>query len=412
MLEIMRYNLLKKDVLASPNSKNTDSGKNKELSSSFNSSNIRFGNKKQEEIESEHAPEDTLIPADRFTQLKAGCKQTSKLPEYAVNGLKGDPNANFFEFLKLGSIPYWLGGPVLVWAFGAGGKGAAKITKQKAVGVGFYYAGAALAKTLVDTPVSLFKGIDLNKKYKDIVYLKAEEKNEKAQYKEEYHKVYESVDFTRWDLLYNQNPTVSADPVKINENYDKLAKKMGIDSNLNDSDSEVKPYTKKVLAASSAWKSVLIIPLAGIAGGLSHYEGWENLGRGLKKELSDVFSAKSALSTMERTKKLMNISNDHLFSHVKNSFVNLWKGEGKTGNINKNLGKAYILGSIATVALANFNILRISKVKKEDEPEVPEQFKATSRLLAANKLKTNFAEFAETLASPNMFNSEKNEYIL
>ena len=115
--------------------------------------------------------QDELLPNDRITKVKTGVKQASKLPKYAVEGLKGNEDANFFEFLQLGKIPYWVGGLVLVGCFAAGGKSSIPLAKQKAAGVLLYYLAAMAAKALINKPVKFFKGVDLNRKYDDHVSL-------------------------------------------------------------------------------------------------------------------------------------------------------------------------------------------------------------------------------------------------
>ncbi len=313
---------------------------------------------------------DELLPNDLITKTKVRVKQSLKLPEYAVNGLKGDKNANFYEFLQLGNIPYWVGGPMLVWCFGAGGKDALKITRQKAVGVALYYVAAIAAKAGIDIPVKLLKGIDLNRKYRDIVPLQIEAEGVPAGKKTEYHGVYESVDFTRWDLLYKEDEKSIKNPGHINETYNNIAKKLGIKQSLNDSDSEVKPYIEKILAASTAWKTALLVPLAGLSAGLANYEGWKDFGKGLGKDLRRLFTANKNLSVKQRVTRrisgLRKIAGDHLLSPLKNSFTSLWKGKGMN-NIpgGKYLGKAAILGSIASIILANINILSLAQLKKD-----------------------------------------------
>lgn len=313
---------------------------------------------------------DEIMPNDFITRTKIKIKQASKLPEYAVNGLKGDKNSNFFEFLQLGNIPYWVGGPMLVWCFGAGGKGALKITKQKAAGVGLYYIAAIAAKALIDTPVKLLKGIDLNRKYKDIVPMQIEPGENSSGKKVEYHKVYESVDFTRWDLLYREDEKSIENPDSINEEYNNIAKNLGIEKELNDSDSTVKPYIKKVLVAASAWKTALMVPLAGLSAGLANYKGWSDVGKNLGEGLKTVFGPKESMSGMEkivtRAKGLGNLAKDHLIKPLGKSFAALWKGESvKFIPGGKHLGKFAILGTAASIVLANLNIINISYLKKD-----------------------------------------------
>lgn len=287
-----------------------------------------------------------MLPDDSSTQTAAIIKQDAKLPAYALNGLKGDKNANFFEFMQLGKIPYLIGGPMLVWCFAAGGKGAVKPAKQIAAGVALYYLAASAAKVLIDKPVKYFKGVDLNRKYSNIVPLKAETRDGSSGKKTEFHDAHESIDFTRFDLYKNSD-------------YDEIARKMGVDKKLADPDSTVQPYVRRLIVASRAWKSALIIPLAGLSAGLSNYKGWEDFGNGMKQDWQNIFNNEGS-----KVKGIGNLVNNHFLKPVKNSFVQLWSSEGKSG-IGKHTGKAWILGSLGLVALANYNIYKIAFLKKD-----------------------------------------------
>ena len=61
--------------------------------------------------------DDKLLSTDALTSLKINAKQISQLPDYAYRGLKGDPDADFHEFIQLGKIPYVVGQPMLVAMF-------------------------------------------------------------------------------------------------------------------------------------------------------------------------------------------------------------------------------------------------------------------------------------------------------
>ncbi len=346
---------------------------------------------------------DEVLPESWNSQFKAGVKQASQLPQYAVNGLKGDKNANFFEFLQLGKIPYWVGGAVLAWCFAAGGEKSKFFTKQKAVGIGLYYVGAMAAKALIDGPVKFFKGVNLNRKYKDIVALATESKDGHSEKKTEYHGVYESIDFTRWDLLYNEDSKAAKDPNHVNSEYDKIALNMGLAKDLNDPDSTVKPYVKKLIVASRAWKSALIVPMAMLAAGLSTSDVWKNLGRNLDQDKGSVRnSIKLATPKLSKLvtgiKGYAGIAKNHFVEPLKKSFADLWSG----AKMNKFMGRAAIIAPIASVILANLNIIRLSYLKEDKYIDFDSPMGAAS---LTNRYNSFTSRFSNNKAEKN------NEYI-
>lgn len=335
---------------------------------------------KQKETEPEKSKEqhktDKLLPNDHLTVFRKKIEQASKIPKYTAEGLKGNQDANLFEFLQLGKIPYWIGGPMLVMCFAAGGKDGKALTKQKAAGVAMYYIAAIAAKAFIDGPVKFFKGIDLNRKYEDVIATsKRDEKGESIS-KTELHNVYESIDFTRWDLLYkNQTSDAAKNPDLVNDEYEQILLYMGLDKDLNDPDSTVRPYLTKTIAASRAWKSLMIVPLAGLALGLSTWKGWKDWGvfeKGFEGEWKSCFKSRPDETSWV---KQFGIKSKNLYKKIisplityplKESFKHLWKGDGFTNKYAKKFGgKLAILAPIAAVALANLNIIKISYLKKD-----------------------------------------------
>lgn len=213
-----------------------------------------------------------LLPDDPLTKLHVGIKQARKLPEYAYRGLKGDPDANFFEFLQLSKIAYWSGGPTLIALFGLGRH--KLTTMQKCAGAVGYYALAAAGKAVIDVPVKLFRKIDLNHPYKNVVSCRAVNKEGFSPKKVEYHSALESHDFTRFDLFENNEDETAKDGRLANKHFDKMAKAMGIDAKLNDSDSTVKTYMKRLVATAKTWQYLMIIPFSTIAIAMSKSGEW------------------------------------------------------------------------------------------------------------------------------------------
>jgi hypothetical protein len=321
-----------------------------------------------------------MLANDSVTKLNVELKKAAKLPEYAYRGLKGDPNANFYEYLSLGNIPYFIGGPVLaaVFAFGKTTKdpqaaaSAMKRAKQIAVGVGLYYLGAELAKKVIDIPVKFFRGVDLNHPYENVVDCRAVSETGFSPKKIEYHKVPESVDFTRWDLMTGDETKNNGKAV--NEQFDKLAKKFGIDKNVQDSDATLKGSIKKLIISSTAFKYALTAPFVMLGVALSAQNNasgnsiWGNIGgNAFRQSFKDIF-AKSHLNIKERAYIAGKIIKEHLLVPMKESFKALW---GKKGASNK-IGRAIILTSAIAPILANLRILQLTSEKHKKFVDISE----------------------------------------
>ena len=302
-----------------------------------------------------------MLANDTVTKLKVDLKKAAKLPEYAYRGLKGDPNANFYEYLSLGNIPYFLGGPLLaaVFAFGAtrnnpqARASAIKRAKQIAVGVGLYYAGAALAKKVIDIPVKIFRGVDLNHPYENVVDCRATSPTGFSPKKIEYHKVPESVDFTRFDLMSGDETKDNGKAV--NEQFDKLANKFGIDKNVQDTDATLKGSIKKLIISSTAFKYMLAAPFVALGVALAAQDAWGDIGNGLKQNIKSMLDTKSLLNLKQRASIAGEIIKGNLLTPMKESFKALWK--------NNKLGKVIILTSAIAPVLANLRILQLTSEK-------------------------------------------------
>jgi len=314
-----------------------------------------------------------ILSNDPLTKLKVEFKKAAKLPEYAYRGLKGDPDANFYEYLSLGKIPYFIGGPLLaaVFAFGAtranpqARASSVKRAKQIAVGVAFYYTGAELAKKVIDIPVKLFRGVDLNHPYENVVDCRAVSKTGDSPKKIEYHKVPESVDFTRWDLMTGDESKNNGKAV--NEQFDKLAKKFGIDKNVQDSDATLKGSIKKLIISSTAFKYMLTAPFVVLGVALAGQEAWGNIGNGLKQNIKNMF-AKSNLNIKERASIAGKIIKGNLLTPMKESFKTLWGAKGAPNKI----GRAIILTSAIAPILANLRILQLTSEKNNRFVDISE----------------------------------------
>ncbi|MDD3593924.1 MAG: hypothetical protein PHX18_04785 [Candidatus Gastranaerophilales bacterium] len=313
-----------------------------------------------------HNMKDTMLSNGIITKFKVGIEQGAKTPEYMYRGLKGDPDFNFFEFLKVCKFPYLIGGPVLALVYLAGRNTATNalknsntnLFKKMALGVALYYAGVELAKMAINTPVKLMRGIDLNHPYKDVVDLREGTPLElPANKKKEYHKVFESCEFTRWDLMYNSKGKNNKD---INENYNRLARRFGMKGPIADSDSAVQDKVKKLIIMSTAWKTMLMIPFVTLGIGLAQQDSINNI------SFRNIINNTKNLFTKNPNKFLtFKVSMQEVGKNIKNGFIELWKGNNKFSGA---LGKAVILSSIILPVLANTLIFHKTSLSGENTP--------------------------------------------
>ena len=227
------------------------------------------------------------IQADKFVKA---------CTTYPKKGLSGSKNANFYEFLTMGMVPYVVGSGMMIAVFNAASKhfdnkamvSASKLGKKMGIGVLAYAAAKTLSKKLIELPVKWKHGIDVNMPYKKVVYELPEEGNKDNLVTHEYHKVFESVDFPRWDLLYgNEN----FGPER-NAYFENVAKKMGMDDgDLEHADQKVKPKIKEKLVQTKVFSTLASYLWAGTAVGVAMQKPWESLkfGKGFVKDFGSKF---------------------------------------------------------------------------------------------------------------------------
>ena len=285
---------------------------------------------------------------------------------YPAKGLKGSKNANFYEFLTMGTVPYLIGSAGLMAVFNFANKffspfdkvQASKIGQKMALGVLFYGVAKSLSKQLISRPVNMLTGVDTDQPYAKVIYELPDNINDTDITSIEYHKVFESVEFPRWDLLYGDE----AKGQKRNFRYDKIAKKLNMGENLNDSDQETKPRIKEIIVKSNVAKSISSYMWAATGVALAFQKPWE-----------DYFNA----MTFKFWKPQEFLKSLKVFgaSFVK-SAKDLYKGEG-TG-IAKHAGKillgaavlSSVLGVINTVAGSKQTPKSKSDIIKPDEKHV------------------------------------------
>lgn len=248
--------------------------------SNFNGKNLTFRSGKKDENNGDYT-KDTLLENNLLTRTRIGADKLIKaFTVYPARGISGSKNSNFYEFLTMGNVPYIIGSLTLMSIFNSATKQfpafdqtkAYKLGNKMALGVVLYGLFKGLSKSLTNIPVKMATGIDTELPYAKVNYLLQEDPDKYTDLTSiEYHKVGESVDFPRWDQLYG-------DPSKgeaLNYRYDKIAKKMGLGENLNDSDQEVKPLYKEVLVKSKLAKSFSSFMWAATGVALAFQEPWD-----------------------------------------------------------------------------------------------------------------------------------------
>jgi len=306
---------------------------------------------------------DTLLPNNFSTNFRIGMdKFTNAITLYPAKGLKGNRNANFYEFLTMGQVPYLVGSATLMAVFNAANKHFAPFAKEKAsalgkkmaLGVVFYGLAKELSKPLITTPIKLLTGVDTEVPYAKVNYELPDDINDTDITSIEYHKVFESVEFPRWDLLY-MSPE-SGKPR--NAYYDKVAKKLGLGNNLKDSDQEVKPRIKEIVVKSKVAQNITSYLWAATGVALAFQKPWE--------EYFNVATFKFWKG--KEFKKSMSI----LGKSMERSMKEFYRGDNS--KLGKHAGKALLFTSIGATVLGVANVMSSAqKPSKLDSADIIEK---------------------------------------
>lgn len=307
---------------------------------------------------------DRLRKPGFIAKTKAKIETAINTPEYAYRGMKGDPDFNFFESQKVSKIPYYLGGLGLAGVAMCGknpmipnlNKAGNAFVKKVLLGVLMYYAAREVAGAVIDVPMKIFRGIDLNRPYRKITSLREGNPlglpNNK---KPSNQSAFESVEFTRWDLFYKYGQGQN-----INENFDKLAKKFGAKHPMKDADSSLMGKIRKMIVMATSWKTALSIPFVMVGLGLAQQESFETA------SFRDFFKTTGRLfkpSTKNRFLAWRNSLENDILKPLGQSFTSLWKGKTLTSKI---LGRGAIISAVGLSILANAMILSKTSLKNEN----------------------------------------------
>ncbi|MBO6086732.1 hypothetical protein J6P92_00095 [bacterium] len=313
--------------------------------------------KSSKELEYSH---DTLLKNNLSTRTKIQAdKLTNAITVYPAKGFKGSKNANFYEFLTMGTVPYLIGSGTLMAVFNAANKYyspfqktmAGKYGNKLALGVLFYGIMKNFSKSFISKPIKLLTGIDTEMPYAKVIYELPDDINDTDITSIEHHKVFESVEFPRWDLLYGDE----AKGEKRNFRYDKIANKLGMGENLKDSDQEVKPRIKEIVVKSSLAKNISSYFWAACGVALAVQEPWEKY---FKVMTFKFWKGKEFMKSLKS-----------FGSSFTESVEAFWKGEGK--GLKKHAGKILFGAAVLSSVLGVINTMSSSKTpSKIDSADV------------------------------------------
>ncbi len=248
------------------------------VNSSNNYINFSADKKEPKVLEYSH---DTLLKNNFANRAKINVDNLiNAFTVYPAKGMTGSKNANFYEFLTMGAVPYLVGSGMLMAIFNGASKHyspfqrvMARSTGNKlALGVLFYGIMKNISKSFISKPVKMLTGVDIEQPYAKVIYELPDDINDTDITSIEHHKVFESVEFPRWDLLYGDESKGE----KRNGYYDKIAKKLGMGDNLKDSDQEVKPRIKEIVVKSTLAKNISSYLWAATGVALAAQEPWDN----------------------------------------------------------------------------------------------------------------------------------------
>ena len=234
------------------------------------------------------------------TTLKIqGNKLANAFTTYPKKGLKGSKNSNFYEFLTMGTMPYLLGSATMIGVFNAAeaffktpdAVKAAKYGKKMGIGVALYGVAKTLSKKLIEVPLNMKYGIDVNLPYKKVIHELPDKDNTDNLVTHEYHKAFESVDFPRWDLFYN-NKSFGEER---NSYFEKVGKKMGIDVNdLEHADQKVKPLIREKVVKTRLYSTLSSYLWAATGVAVAMQKPFENLVLNPKTRIAAAKARKQA----------------------------------------------------------------------------------------------------------------------
>ena len=322
--------------------------------SPISNSKIRVNFKSNNNAEGGKLPyaKDTLLENNFANRTRIGFdKFTNALTLYPAKGLKGSKNANFYEFLTMGTVPYVVGSLMLMSVFNSANKHFAPLARSKAgaigrkmaLGVLFYGILKSATKSFVTAPVKWITGVDTEVPYAKVNYELPDNINDTDITSIEYHKAYESKEFPRWDLFYKSE----AHGENRNEYFDKIAQKVGLGENLADSDQEMKPIIRKIATKTDMAKTLSSYLWAAAGVAYAFQAPWE-----------DYFNvATLKFWKFNKFKHSLKVLKDSAVKSAKD----LYKGPAGAAGWSKHAGKVMIGAAAVSSILGVINAVHIKK---------------------------------------------------
>ena len=342
--------------------------------------NLRFG-AKPEKKESGEA-ESRILPNTLKTRVEQKFQKTSNaILQYPIKGLRGDVNSDFYEFLSMGIVPYVIGSGMFMGLFNMlkdlnpKSQKIASINGNKmALGVVLYGLMKTLSNDLVTRPVYWGTGVDIELPIEHVYYPLPKEAGEAANIipQIQQRKVYDSREFFRKDLIQKDYGI---------EYYDKIAKKIGLGENLNDSVTETTPIIQSIVSTTKTAKSLSSYAWAGVGIGLAMQNSWSNFFDAIANRKRHIAKPNEGLGTKiggrmkNAGENFVDISKTFGKSFTE-ACKTLWTGEAGKSGFMKHAGKGWLMftaaltvGSVANVIyqarhmgkLANKDIMDKSK---------------------------------------------------
>ena len=327
--------------------------------------NLRF-RAKPEKKESGEA-ESRILPNTLKTRVEQKFQKTSNaILQYPVKGLRGDVNSDFYEFLSMGIVPYLVGSGMFMGLFNMlkdlnpkSQKIASLNGNKMALGVVLYGLMKTLSNDLVTRPVYWGTGIDIELPIEHVYYPLPKEAGEAANIipQIQQRKVYDSREFFRKDLIQKDYGI---------DYYNKIAKKIGLGEDLNDSVTETTPIIQSVVSTTKTAKSLSSYAWAGVGVGLAVQNSWSNFFDAIANRKRHVAKPNEGLATKfgSRMKNagenFVNISKTFGKSFAQ-ACKTLWTGEAGKSGFMKHAGKAWLLFTAALTIGSTANVIHKAK---------------------------------------------------
>lgn len=278
---------------------------------------------------------------------------------YPAKGLTGSRNSNFYEFLTMGMVPYTIGSLTLIGLFNGvnkyfkphAAKAASKIGTKMGLGVLFYGVAKELSKGLISVPVNIATGVDTNMPYQKWINEFPKSDFSPSPKSVEYHKVFESVDFPRYDLLYYNKPGQPR-----NYYYDRIAQKLGKGKGMEASDQEVKEDIRKIVIRSRAATALSSFLWAATGVAYAAQDSWGDLFATKMNETPNKRAIRDFIS------RFCNIA--------KKSADEFWNGTGKNQKINAIAGRTLLGAAVLSTVIGVLTTTVAAKAHSKNQKVV------------------------------------------